>query len=226
MGEVPEITSDNDDMIDKKRVIELDVQKLHAEVNQLRQQEFLTTSFALALVASVLPTLITRDQSPKIAVAVLAMLLTLWLWNYTIARVRLRIVSYLRYCKYSNWENDYRCFTQKIRNPSQSMVATIFFLILGLFVTGAALLEKFSVPGFMQSRSVVALAGAIVIYVLIVAVPWFVSSSNQWIIYRETWRYVLGSRSNQSGDLVTEKKDLDRIGEERSVRCTSMDCLD
>ena len=83
------MTSEINNSIETKRVIELDVAKLHAEVNQLRQQEFLISSFALALVATVLPTLITRDQSPKIAIAVLAMLLTLGSSEIFVASFRL-----------------------------------------------------------------------------------------------------------------------------------------
>jgi hypothetical protein len=113
-----------------------DLAKLHNEVNQLRNHEFLVCSFALALVGSTASVL---SQEPTTGLTILLILAGLYAWHLTIMDSRSRITTFLRASRRSNWEILYREFADTpwrvlIRRWGQRNAAVIIFLVLGLAI--------------------------------------------------------------------------------------------
>ena len=121
--------------LDDKDVIRADVAKLHNEVNQLRNHEFLINSFAIATVAVSLS--VVTEYNFIIVFIMLFLLLIIRYWQYTILDLRTRITTYLSTFKYSYWEHDYRSFSDRRPNPSMSHANIFLFIIIGILFSMA-----------------------------------------------------------------------------------------
>ena len=89
----------------KKIIMAADLAKLHSEVNQLRNQEFLIPSAVLVLIATIFNIIDYTIFTPLI------MLLGLiYYWFYTLHVIRTRITQYLIVSQQSFWEYRYRKF--------------------------------------------------------------------------------------------------------------------
>jgi hypothetical protein len=141
-----------DDSLKDFRRQELDVSKLHSEVNQFRNQEFWVCSFAIAILGSSLDEII---SSPAIGAGILAILLGLFFWHYTITDTRSRVTSYLKAMDLSLWEIRYREFANRITFSSQRKAALLIFSVLGGIVLIASLqpLIKTGEGGFWKVES-------------------------------------------------------------------------
>jgi len=110
-------------------ILELDVQKLHSEVNQLRNNESLVNSFAIAMVVVSLS--VVKEPKEEIAIAMLFLLGAIHYWQYTLLDIRTRITTYLISSGLSNWEEKYRHFSSIHPDPSMRFSNTILFIALG-----------------------------------------------------------------------------------------------
>lgn len=122
-----------------------DLAKLHSEVNQFRNHEFLICSFALALVGSTVSAL---SQSPLTGLAILFVLFGLYVWLLTIMDSRSRVTTFLRASRNSYWENRYRKFADtpdlgKFFTWGQRNAATVIFVVLGLVIPLIAFRDGF-----------------------------------------------------------------------------------
>ena len=109
-----------------------DLAKLHNEVNQLRNHEFLVCSFALALIGATAAEL--RQGPPVTGVAIIMVLLGLFFWYHTLMDARSRITSFLRATRRSQWEILYRAFADDMPFYSQRNAGVFLFAILGMAV--------------------------------------------------------------------------------------------
>lgn len=122
-----------------------DLAKLHSEVNQFRNHEFLICSFALALVGSTVSAL---SQSPLTGLAILSVLFGLYVWLLTIMDSRSRVTTFLRASRNSYWENRYRKFADtpdlgRFCTWGQRNAATVIFAVLGLVIPFIAFRDGF-----------------------------------------------------------------------------------
>jgi hypothetical protein len=109
-------------------IVSADITKIHAEINQFRNQEFLVSSGAIAAFATTAQEL---PRSPLLGAGVLVLLLGLFFWHYVLTDTRSRLSAYLRVARKSGWERDYRVFADKAKFPGQRQAAVITFLVLG-----------------------------------------------------------------------------------------------
>lgn len=114
--------------INQEDIIKADLAKLHAEVNQLRNNEFLLCSFAIGLFGAIKASsahgLITN-------LGVLLVLSALFYWHYTLTDTRSRIISFMQVTERSEWEMLYRQFADKKPHSSQRHAGFVVFFIIG-----------------------------------------------------------------------------------------------
>jgi hypothetical protein len=121
-----------------------DIRKLHAEIQQLRNQQF--TLGTLALTAFGLSSWIFPrfpygpNQSALYSYATVALTSILWLmlrWSKTLWILTVIISKYLELRGLSEWEKDFRSFIRKnniYTYRSQSKAVAAMYLMLGIFV--------------------------------------------------------------------------------------------
>lgn len=131
-------------------VLNADVQKIHAEINQFRSHEFLVLSGAVAAFAA------TAQELPKsqlLGAGLLLLLLGLFFWHYVLTDTRSRLTSYLRVTSNSVWEHHYRAFANESGLPGQRQAAVIIFVVLGI-LTVATTFSK-AVEAWFMGREIV-----------------------------------------------------------------------
>jgi len=119
-----------------EEIEKLDVEKLHNEVNQLRNQELLVNSFAITMVivgASVILNLSDKDTT-YIKILFLILLILIDSWQDTLLVTRMRIATYLRVLNLSKWERYYRNFVDENKTPSMRITTAYLFIILGFII--------------------------------------------------------------------------------------------
>lgn len=105
----------------------LDITKLHEEINQLRNQQFLICSFALLAVSTTVPHVSTKSYVSQIVVSVLIVLM---IWFYVLIRTSSRLSEYLIYMGYSDWESHYEKYVLEYGYAGQRKTGILFFLSL------------------------------------------------------------------------------------------------
>jgi hypothetical protein len=123
-----------------------DATKKHAEINQIRNQEFLICSFALVFYGASFSAIATE---PVLVIPLLLAFAALYYWYFTLGAVRTRMSVYLDVKRLSQWEGDYRKFADTtMRHPSQRTAAAVLFVILGVIGTawGSWKLHSATVP--------------------------------------------------------------------------------
>lgn len=117
----------------KKIIIAADLAKLHSEVNQLRNQEFLIPSGVLVMIATIFNSIDYKMFTPLIAFLGLS-----YYWFCTLHVIRTRITQYLILSKQSFWEYRYRKFADLQTNAQvgqKKTVNLIFQLIaIGFYI--------------------------------------------------------------------------------------------
>jgi hypothetical protein len=105
---------------------QLDIQKLHLEVNQMRYFELLSCSFGIVLVSAAAPSF---SKSASLGLGVVIGVCGIATWHSVIMNVRSRITTYLRYRHWSVWEKDYRKFADEhpeLRGSQRWVVVRLF----------------------------------------------------------------------------------------------------
>jgi len=118
-----------------------DAEKIHAEINQLRNQQFLICSFALGAVAAVIPVVSTIEYVIHVALIILSIL---FLWFYTLLKTHARLAVYLKINEMSVWESDYDKYSKKYEYSGQRKIAVLFFGVLALVLLAMGAYEFFS----------------------------------------------------------------------------------
>ena len=176
--------SDRQDLLDAT-----DASKLHAEINQLRNQEFLITSFALAFFAGSISEI---AQEPGLSIALLVVLAALFLWYYALCALRTRISVYLEVTNLSKWEGDYRTFADIVTFPSQRTVSTIFFGVLGLLGTAIPSVRFLGVASAdFPMGLLVAIVASLLAYLVFVSVLGLRSYAAHRDYFKSQWEKAL-----------------------------------
>jgi hypothetical protein len=118
-----------------------DLAKLHNEINQLRNHEFLACSFALGIVGTTIPEL---THGPVVGLGILLVLLGLFFWHHTLIDTRSRLTSYLKATRRSQWELLYRRFADQERGFGQRTAGAVTFGLLGVLVPIVTFREGFA----------------------------------------------------------------------------------
>ena len=134
-----------------------DAQYLHAEILQLRNQQFYLGTLALAgsgLTAFIAPaaTAITQGRIPELtlvgaSLGWLLLLALLYWWSSALWTLIAVFSKYLELRELSNWEGFYR--TMPLKNsiaPSQSWFVALAFTIYGSLVVASSSLAAISAP--------------------------------------------------------------------------------
>jgi uncharacterized membrane protein YvlD (DUF360 family) len=171
-----------------------DIAKLHSEINQFRNQEFVVCSFAIALFGA------TAKELPGkwlLSLSVLVLLVGLFLWHYTLVSTRSRLASYLRVRRLSQWEDNYTNFASKLKSPSQRKAALVIFITLGLLTFVIAASEY--IQNCFDERTISLddqrfwhYVPPIVAYMAIVSRIGLRSWEEKIALYEQIWRDVLG----------------------------------
>lgn len=121
-----------------------DIRKLHAEIQQLRNQQFTLGTLALTafgLSSWILPrSPYGTNQAALYSYATIALTSILWLmlrWSKTLWTLTAIISKYLELRGLSEWEKDFRSFIRKNSDysyRSQSKAVASMYLMLGIFV--------------------------------------------------------------------------------------------
>jgi hypothetical protein len=163
--------SDRQDLLDAA-----DAAKLHAEINQLRNQEFLISSYGLVYVTAIISVSFQSSLGMSsitfalLTISLLAVLTILFIWYYTLSSLRTKISVYLAVTHLSKWEVDYRFFADKVTSPSQRTVSTFFFALLGALGTVGLVVRFFDNGSPINSPALL-----IAIFVILLAYLAFVS---------------------------------------------------
>lgn len=127
-----------------------DATKLHAEINQLLNQQFLITIAAITFFG-VISTLTLPEKGGSqaveqkeagefalgLSIAILLLFSILFNWLHTLTQVLLRLSVYLEVRKLSVWEIHYVDYVDKYPGTTtQHKAMSLVFLTLGLFSTG------------------------------------------------------------------------------------------
>ncbi len=176
-----------------------DLEKLHNEVNQLRNHELLVCSFAIGIVGTAAAEL---KNGPVVGLALLIILLGLFLWYYTLIDTRSRLTSFLKATKRSQWELLYRSFADGFPHSSQRTAGVVTFVALGLFVPAITFHE--GVTAILNGGSVDFLLPWFVAY-LVVGLPYLVlviyfgrlkKYTDRLAIYEKRWLVLLNGDQN------------------------------
>lgn len=166
-----------------------DATKIHGEINQLRNQEFLICSFALLLYGASFQTV---AQEPGLAIPLLMIYGTLFYWHYALCALQTKLSVYLSLTRLSEWESDYRGFGNIITHPGQRTAATVIFVVLGIIST--------AVPGWKllgaqsptnSSELLVLMIVFLLVYVSLILFFGLKSYPDKRALYEKTWREIL-----------------------------------
>jgi len=124
----------------KEDVIKADLAKLHAEVNQLRNNEFLLCSFAIGLFGAIKAS---SAQGLTTNFGILFVFGALFYWHYTLTDTRSRIITFMQVTERSEWEMLYRKFADKMPYSSQRHAGLVVFFILGI-LQGVAIFKDYN----------------------------------------------------------------------------------
>ena len=178
-------------------VVNADLTKIHAEINQFRNHEFLVSSGAIAAFATTAQEL---PKTPLLGVGVLLLLLGLFFWHYVLTDTRSRLSAYLRVTSCSLWEMNYRRFADRTRTPGQRGAAVITFMVLGALTILTSFLGAIQ-ASFEEKSTVVFIPWLFGCYA-IVAIPYFCivyyfgRMKYQPLVnrYEELWKEVLAGQ--------------------------------
>jgi len=173
-----------------------DATKLHAEINQVRNQEFLICSFALLLYAASFPAI---AQEPGLVIALLLAFSALLYWHYALGAIRTRLSVYLEVMKLSKWERDYRAFADTETYPSQRTAALVLFATLGITSTAWAGWKLYgaTVPPNSSGLLCWTIGFLFIVYVLLIGFLGLRRYRSQRAYYEKEWKRVL----QQTGSL-------------------------
>jgi hypothetical protein len=130
-----------------------DLTKLHAEVNQLRNQEFLVPSGVLVLISTIFSQITYKIYTPLIILLGL-----MFYWHYTLTIIRTRITQYLILTDLSDWEKRYRDFADIDENRSIGQKITVIAifqcLAIGIYAwVTLDVIEEIATPNIMNTIS-------------------------------------------------------------------------
>lgn len=186
-------------------VRKLDVQKLHTESLQLRNQQFLLATLSFAgsgVTAWIAPTLTAAlsgvvEQSALIGATLFWLLLLsiLYMWSLSLRSMISVISQYLDVSQASQWEGHYRTFTELTKGKLhlQTSFTARIFAIYGIIATGGGFIAHFASPDKVKLSvcGSFVLAIFLILYLALVFIQY--RSRDQNTKSRETWQKILSS---------------------------------
>ena len=180
-----------------------DVRKLQAEMQQARNQQFTLgtvaiTAFGLSAWLLPRPTPGSTYAADMSAAASIALLVLFWLmlrWTRTLWILITIISRYLELREVSEWEGDFREFTQPNKHlsyRSQSRAVSLIYLILGVLVPAQYLFISFAAGTGSLSMLDWVVVAVSVLYLVIAVRYAFGKRPDDAIVKR--WEEVLASR--------------------------------
>ncbi len=165
-----------------------DANKIHAEINQLRNQQFLTCSFALALYGVSFQAV---DSEPLLVIPQLVVLGTMFYWHYTLRAVQVKLSTYLRKSGLSRWERDYRAFADVVKRPSQRATAAVIFVVLGAIATVVPARKLWLIMPPISNQEFLLVVAVLIAYVCSIAYLGFKEYPEKVALYNQEWDKVL-----------------------------------
>lgn len=190
-----------------------DVEKLHLESLQLRNQQFHLAALSLAgsgITAWMGPALvaITQGTVPEKAIVGgslfwLVLLTFLYLWSLSLRSLIAVISQYLDVKGFSHWENHYRSFTDytKSKFHTQTRFTAVIFTVYGVIATGGAFIAAWAAPDKVHLSHV----GALILLISLISYITFVwvccRTRNQNEIIRCGWLNALSLQRDASSNV-------------------------
>lgn len=183
-------------------VRKLDVQKLHTESLQLRNQQFLLATLSFAgsgVTAWIAPTLTAAlsgvvPQSALIGATLFWLLLLsiLYMWSLSLRSMISVISQYLDVSQASQWEGHYRTFTELTKGElhMQTSFTARIFAVYGVIATFGGFIAAFAAPDKVKLSvcGVLVLLAFLLLYLGLVFTQY--RNRNQNTKVREAWQKV------------------------------------
>jgi len=197
-----------------KRVLSTeDQRKLHAEINQLLNQRFLLTTTAITVFGVFSAFMIPKGLNQGSTVVghvmlggtsyLLLFILLLFLWNQILANLQSTLGWYLILKNESEWEKDFRKYTQtaplSMRLRSTAPVDIIIFYAIGALSTCWPFAISIALGICLETGWVLFLLTIAVLYFILVLLLSVLFRRNQAHI-KATWEKTLGIKSPDRGE--------------------------